>query len=666
MPDRRLAGHLLDIALGCSLSVVAARLHRPSAIDLADLSRFAAAYSVFWLLSYAVHHATSRAREPRVLIVLLCSVAASVLTQVVVAPLLLPLMRGPVATAATALLPAALCALRLRVLREELALRRVTAWFTPIRWPLTWLTACAVAALLWMTATGSFVQYRLWAIERLDRPAHRYWALEPLIAGSLEQPTWVLADPLVPGEAYVLERQGVVKRISLAQPERAAQVVLDIRERVGATYSENGLVGAALHPRLAAGEAYLYLWYTSATPASAPGQLDLLARFRFDSATRTFDPASELRLIEQRDRDPAHNGGGLLFGQDGMLYIGVGDEGAGSDELGNAQRIDHNLFAALLRIDVDRDPARSHPPPRQPADGSTRDYFIPNDNPFVGVPNALEELWAIGLRNPYRIALHERGILVADVGQETYEEINLATRGSNHGWSYREGALPFLTSRRAGVRPNPLHGKETDPVLSYPHVGRGVVIGGVVYAGTRFPELTGRYLYADFNSGELFALTAEMHAHELLARLPEHPGLGVSCVTQVGDDVVVSVMGSPNKREGSLLRLTRTDAPPPTPRTRSAEQSFAQLCSTCHGPAGRPPAGATLAARDLTDAHWQRSATDARIAEVITKGGAATGLSAGMPAWLGMLSEPEITALVAHVRSLAAPEAADAGARDAQ
>jgi glucose/arabinose dehydrogenase len=184
---------------------------------------------------------------------------------------------------------------------------------------------------------------------------------------------------------------------------------------------------------------------------------------------------------------PNHNGGMLVFGPDGLLYVGLGDGGAGGDPHGHGQNLG-TLLGAMLRIDVGRkDPGL--------------EYAVPKDNPFVGKQGARPEVWAYGLRNPWRYSFDPKGRLIAgDVGQEAWEEITLVERGANLGWKVREGAHCY--SPKEGCRTAGL----TDPLFEYDRSLGLSVTGGYVYTGKRIPSLAGRFIFGDFGTGRLWAL----------------------------------------------------------------------------------------------------------------------------------------------------------------
>jgi glucose/arabinose dehydrogenase len=199
------------------------------------------------------------------------------------------------------------------------------------------------------------------------------------------------------------------------------------------------------------------------------------------------DLASEQVLLEVEDPFQNHNGGHLAFGPDGMLYASLGDGGAGGDPLGNGQDLS-DLFASILRIDV----------------SGGGEYSVPPDNPFVDTPNAAPEVYAHGLRNPWRFSFdRETGDLWAgDVGQDRWEEVDRIVAGGNYGWSILEGTECFADNvcDQTGLEP---------PRAVYGRDGGCSVTGGYVYRGEAMPELQGYYVYADFCTGNVWAVDSE-------------------------------------------------------------------------------------------------------------------------------------------------------------
>lgn len=279
------------------------------------------------------------------------------------------------------------------------------------------------------------------------------------------------------GNALVIEKSGLIRRLPKDRNADKAPVVCDLRKRVSMAANEMGLLGMALDPKTPDGTK-LYVNYTAEGPRRT-----VIARIR------DLDPRKHDTLLEIRQPFGNHNGGCLRFGPDGMLYIGMGDGGGAGDPSGNGQNR-KTLLAAMLRIDVSKKD-----------DGIA--YAIPADNPLAGDTTGLRrELWAWGLRNPWRFSFDdETGDLWAgDVGQNRFEEVTLVPRGSNCGWNLKEGFADYDADAEAATKP--LH----PPLHSYPlKYGRSIV-GGYIYRGKRHPELKDHYLFADFYSGRIWAL----------------------------------------------------------------------------------------------------------------------------------------------------------------
>lgn len=325
-------------------------------------------------------------------------------------------------------------------------------------------------------------------------------------------PVCMAAPPGDTNRLFILEKRGrVVVITNLAAPTRS--VFLDLTARVTTTDTvndERGLLGIAFHPGYATNR-YLYLFYTGNTNTVASGLHDRLSRFRTSETNPNLgDPASELPLLAQYDEANNHNGGDLHFGPDGYLYVAVGDEGGANDAWANSQRITKDFFSGILRLDVDKRPGNLPPNPHP---STTTNYLVPADNPFVGAAsfngspvnpaNVRTEFWAVGLRNPWRMAFDSMtGTLYSgDVGQSTREEINIIQKGGNYGWNYLEGFFQRTNSAQipAGFVPTP-------PIIDYPRGSGYSVTGGRVYRGQRISQLHGAYLYGDYGSGRVWAL----------------------------------------------------------------------------------------------------------------------------------------------------------------
>ncbi|MEU5951212.1 PQQ-dependent sugar dehydrogenase [Streptomyces sp. NPDC047525] len=277
------------------------------------------------------------------------------------------------------------------------------------------------------------------------------------------------------GTVWIAERAGTVRVLDghgLGKP------VLDITKET-TTDGERGLLGIAFDKKFA----HFYISYTNLEGTSTVDEFAVRhGRIR---------PDTRRTVLTQTQPYPNHNGGDIKFGPDGYLYIALGDGGSGGDPHGNGQNLD-TLLGKLLRID--------------PAGG--KPYAIPKDNPFVDDPNAKDEIWAYGLRNPWRFSFDAGtgDLLIGDVGQSAWEEIDWAPAdsegGENYGWSQMEGNHPF----REGTEP----ANHVPPVHEYDRTGLGCsVTGGYVYRGKAIPGLKGQYVFSDYCDGTIRALRME-------------------------------------------------------------------------------------------------------------------------------------------------------------
>jgi glucose/arabinose dehydrogenase len=300
--------------------------------------------------------------------------------------------------------------------------------------------------------------------------------LDPFISAGLSAPVF-LTQPLNDGRIFVVEQGGRIRLIKNGALQTTP--FLDITSRV-LTEGERGLLSVAFHPQYATNH-FFYVYFTTQTNGDIR-----IERFTTTSNPDVADPAtSKLILTTAHSAQSNHNGGLLSFGPDGMLYAGLGDGGGAGDPFGNGQNF-NALLGSLLRLDVD------HGEP----------YTIPVDNPFVGQANHRAEVWAKGLRNPWRYAFDVTTSLlyIADVGQGLHEEVDVEgvnQGGLNYGWNIMEGASCYNASscNQTGL---------TLPVIDYPHAGGACSItGGYVYHGTAIPEIRGHYFYSDYCAGFL-------------------------------------------------------------------------------------------------------------------------------------------------------------------
>jgi glucose/arabinose dehydrogenase len=326
---------------------------------------------------------------------------------------------------------------------------------------------------------------------------------------------------------YVVEQAGRIRVVERGTLD--PKPFLDIRKRV-ASGGEKGLLSVAFHPRYA-DNGYLYVDYT----ARDGGLHTIISRFTRGADGRA-DPASELVLLRIAQPYDNHNGGQLAFGPDGYLYIGMGDGGSANDPHGHGQNL-ASLLGALLRIDVDV--ARDKTP-----------YGVPADNPFLDVPGARPEIWAYGLRNPWRFSFDTRTgtLFLADVGQDRIEEIDIVTAGANLGWDIMEGGWCNAKSAELCERDD-----LTAPIVTYGHDEGVAVTGGYVYRGNAVPGLCGAYLYADYGSGRVWGLRYRDGRVQAARRLLD-TDFNVSSFGQGPDgEVYLLDLG------GRILRIGRAD-----------------------------------------------------------------------------------------------------------
>ncbi len=465
------------------------------------------------------------------------------------------------------------------------------------------------------------------------------------------------ADPvkLVPQprstRLHIIGKDGLVWSFENSPAATTKSLVLDIRSRVQST-DNTGLIGIAFHPQFgnpsSPDRGYFYLFYFySPQPRHLPA-VDLdgdgvlegdetlrhtalrLSRFTIPDDSITADHTSERVLIQQYDRQAWHNGGAICFGTDGFLYIAIGDEGNDTDLYQSMQRFDERLLGGVMRIDVDKDPTRSHPIRRQPrfrsdafgdplpllgtAHTYSQDYYIPNDNPWL-YPGGeeLEEYWAIGIRSPHTMTsdpLTGR-LWLGDVGESAWEEINLITKGKDYEWPYLEGplAVPGLTKthRRTAPRQSPAHAYDHSPA------GGTAVIGGYVYSGREHATaLQSKYLFSDHGNptvSHVWAMDATSGATpELLCDLPsggfhtniaawgqDHAGeplmvvLGRDPLAPAGNGFLppLDANGQPVLRaeNGRILKLARSLVNVPEPPLRLSETgAFSALLTLTPAP----------------------------------------------------------------------------------
>lgn len=315
-----------------------------------------------------------------------------------------------------------------------------------------------------------------------EPPIDQQLALQPAYPGlSFDSPLAISAAPGDDTHLYVAQQGGLIRVFDASdETASAAPTFLDLRDRTRAA-GEQGLLGLAFDPDYAS-NGHIYVYYNANVNPNTDTGDSVVARFTADRITRVADVSSEVQLLRFSQPFSNHNGGALAFGPEGRLYVASGDGGSANDPQNNAQNLG-NLLGKILRI---------------ASDGS-----IPADNPFVNTAGARGEIWAYGLRNPFRMSFDSADgrLWAGDVGQGSQEEIDLIQRGGNYGWRLYEGT-------RSNVNPDDVAFTEfVAPVFTYPRSQGRSVTGGVVYRGRALPSLVGRYVYGDFISGRVWVLT---------------------------------------------------------------------------------------------------------------------------------------------------------------
>lgn len=277
---------------------------------------------------------------------------------------------------------------------------------------------------------------------------------------------------------YIIEQPGKIVSVNVEKPQEKPSLILDITDRVNDSGNEQGLLGLAFHPK---DPTLAYVNYTTETHT-------VIARYKTQSTNPALlDPASEQVLLTFKQPYANHNGGQLAFGPDGYLYIATGDGGSSGDPQNNSQNV-QSLLGKILRIDVDKQEAGLL-------------YAIPADNPFIS--QGAKEIYAYGLRNPWRFSFDSATgkLWAADVGQNRFEEINLIEKGKNYGWRIQEGFECY--EPKTGCNKTGLE----QPLFTYGRDQGVSITGGYVYRGTKLPELNGWYVYADYGTGNIWALS---------------------------------------------------------------------------------------------------------------------------------------------------------------
>lgn len=359
-----------------------------------------------------------------------------------------------------------------------------------------------------------------------------------VLVSGLRKPVDFAPDPTVKDRFYIVEQVGTIRIVENGQlrPEPFFEV-----DRANFTDRgwEQGLLGLAFDPSYSQNQR-LYINYTNAKGDTHVARIVATDPYKADQASE------QLILAIDQPWDN-HNGGCIRFGPDGMLYIGMGDGGAANDPKGSGQDR-RSLLGKMLRIDVTS----------QPAQGMA--YAIPGDNPFIHLDDTLPEIWALGVRNPWKFSFDSKGRMwIGDVGQNTCEWVHVQPEGSkggeNYGWNAMEGPNPFSARPAAqrDIQPDPA--TLVSPVWSYTHRSNnganGSITGGYFYEGAKIPSLRNRYIVADFMSGRVwsFKLGGNGKADDIV----EHTDAFAPAFKESGRDLTISSFG--RDLDGELYML---------------------------------------------------------------------------------------------------------------
>lgn len=321
--------------------------------------------------------------------------------------------------------------------------------------------------------------------------------LTQLLSG-LNQPTAIEAPRDGSNRLFICQKGGRIRIVDLSTNTLLPNDFLNIANRI-TTNSERGLLGLAFHPDFANNKQLFISYSANGNFGGYAAGTSIYSRLTLDKPSDNTASITTEEIILTVNQDFSnHNGGHIAFGPDGYLYIGMGDGGSGGDPNGRGQQ-PSSMLGKMLRIDVDN-----------PSGGNA--YGIPTDNPFVANSSVLNEIWAIGLRNPWRYSFdRETGDLwIGDVGQNAREEINFEPANSggglNYGWNCREGLIPYPDPSAACNSAANL----VDPIADFSHFSPTMaavsITGGYVYRGRQWPELQGTYICADFVTNNLFTI----------------------------------------------------------------------------------------------------------------------------------------------------------------
>ncbi|NRA68325.1 MAG: PQQ-dependent sugar dehydrogenase [Pseudobacteriovorax sp.] len=405
-----------------------------------------------------------------------------------------------------------------------------------------------------------------------------------IVARNLDAPLFVTHAGDGSGRVFAVSQEGQIWVYNRTLSNRS--LFLDVSDQI-VFRGEAGLLGLAFAPDFSE-TGHLYIYYSAMS--TGRGTRSVVSRYVIDRRNpNRVNPASEKILLSVEQPFLNHNGGMMAFGPDGYLYIGLGDGGSANDPRRNGQNLG-TLLGSVLRIDVSG-PANA-------------DYKIPSDNPFVNRSGARGEIWAFGIRNPWRFSFDPQTgeLWLADVGQDALEEINIIEKGGNYGWPVFEASR----RRRGSLASGTVH---APPVFEYPHSQGQSITGGYVYRGREVPELFGSYIYGDFVSGRIWALTKTANGSYQNQFLFQGSALSSFGRDQDGELYIVSY------QPGSIRKITgagSADPVVPLPETLSATGLFVDVPSMTFKPGVAP--------YEVTSPLWSDAAVKSRFIYVPESG----------------------------------------------
>lgn len=436
-------------------------------------------------------------------------------------------------------------------------------------------------------------------------------------------PNLSFTDPMmlseIPGSSnlLVLGKNGQIWRFPNNPAATAGQKVLvaDLTSRVE-TSEDQGMYSLVFHPQFAQsgapGQNKVYVCYNRRAVAGVDDNdrtYWTVSQFNWVPASGTIDPSSENILISQYDPHRFHNGGSMFFGDDTFLYITVGDGGLGGDALDNSQELHVGFFGGILRIDVNNDPAKSHPIRRQPTENPgwwldhpdsvqpkpaawpashTQGYGIPNDNPWLDANGSiLEEFYAIGLRSPHSAHFDPvtDEIWVGDVGEANREELVRVPKGGNCQWAYLEG-----TRATSKTKPNPLTGTDVVPHYEYDHSQGASVIGGPRYRGAKWAGfLGGKVIFGDHVRGRIWSATVPASGAPVIQELYSSFDTGYKkglCgfSTDSAGEIYIMNLAGPGSSSGKIMKLALPAVSAEPPQFLSQTGVFSNLTTLATAP----------------------------------------------------------------------------------